>query len=101
MLGFACVAYSWHGAEDEVGRARLIGTQVLHWLAFLVVMNLLLLPHVQKLFGGNSTALSIFTLLIIGTFTPGAHVLSWQVCLLGFVMALGIPAMAWIENSLS
>jgi len=27
------------------------------------------------------------------------HVLSWQVCLLGLIMALGIPAIAWIENS--
>jgi hypothetical protein len=26
-------------------------------------------------------------------------VLSWQVCLLGLIMALGIPAIAWIENS--
>ena len=27
------------------------------------------------------------------------HVFSWQVCLLGLIMALGIPAIAWIENS--
>jgi hypothetical protein len=27
------------------------------------------------------------------------QVLSWQVCLLGLIMALGIPAIAWIENS--
>jgi len=26
-------------------------------------------------------------------------VLSWQVCLLGLIMALGIPAIAWVENS--
>jgi hypothetical protein len=38
-------------------------------------------------------------LLALGTFTAGVHVLSWQVCLLGFIMALGIPAIAWIENS--
>jgi uncharacterized MnhB-related membrane protein len=27
------------------------------------------------------------------------HVLSWQICLRGVIMALGIPAIALIENS--
>jgi hypothetical protein len=37
--------------------------------------------------------------LALGTFTAGVHVLSWQVCLLGVVMALAVPAIAWIEES--
>ncbi len=72
---------------------------MLHWLAFLVVMNLMLLPSVQRDFSVSATGLAIFTLLSLGTFTAGVHVLSWQVCLLGVIMALGIPAIAWIENS--
>jgi len=32
-------------------------------------------------------------------FTAGVHILSWQICLLKLIMALGIPATAWIENS--
>jgi hypothetical protein len=35
----------------------------------------------------------------LATFTAGVHVLSWQVSVLGLIMALGIPAIAWIENS--
>jgi hypothetical protein len=54
---------------------------------------------VQRIFTAQTTALAIFTLLALGTFTAGVHVLSWQVCLLGLIMALGIPAIAWIENS--
>jgi hypothetical protein len=38
-------------------------------------------------------------LLALGTFTAGVQVLSWQVCLPGVIMALGVPAIAWIENS--
>jgi hypothetical protein len=38
-------------------------------------------------------------LLALGTFTAGVHVLSWQVCLLGLIMALCVPAAAWIEAS--
>ena len=60
---------------------------------------MLLLPSVQRLFNASSTGLAIFTLLALGTFTAGVHVLSWQVCLLGLIMALGIPAIAWVENS--
>ena len=53
----------------------------------------------QRIFTAQATALAIFTLLALGTFTAGIQVLSWQVCLLGLIMALGIPAIAWIENS--
>ena len=62
---------------------RLIVTQALHWFAFLLVMNLMLLTSVQRIFTAQTTALAIFTLLALGTFTAGVHVLSWQVCLLG------------------
>jgi hypothetical protein len=78
---------------------RLIVTQVLHWGAFLLVMNIVLLSSVQRVFTAQTTALAIFTLLALGTFTAGVQVLSWQACLLGVIMALGIPAIAWIENS--
>ena len=64
-----------------------------------MVMNLLLLPSVQRVFTAGATGLAVFTLLTLGTFTAGVHILSWQICLLGLIMALGIPATAWIENS--
>jgi hypothetical protein len=37
--------------------------------------------------------------IALGTFTAGVHILSWQVSLLGLIMAFGVPAIAWIENS--
>ena len=89
----------WQEAGDKNGRLRLIVTQALHWFAFLLVMNLMLLSSVQRIFTAQATGLAVFTLLALGTFTAGVHVLSWQVCLLGLIMALGIPAIAWIENS--
>ena len=99
LIALICVATGWKAATDRNARVKLIGTQVLHWLAFLVVMNLMLLPSVQQNFSAQSTGIAIFTLLALGTFTAGVHVLSWQVCLLGLIMALGIPAIAWIENT--
>jgi hypothetical protein len=99
LIALVCVGAGWENADDNTKRLRLIATQVLHWLAFIVVMNMMLLPSVQRDFSASATGLAIFTLLALGTFTAGVHVLSWQVCLLGLIMALGIPAIAWIENS--
>lgn len=99
LIALVCVGAGWDAADDTSKRFRLIGTQVLHWIAFIVVMNLMLLNGVQREFSSSAAGLAIFTLLALGTFTAGVHVLSWQVCLLGLIMALGIPAIAWIENS--
>ena len=99
IIALVCVAAGWQEAGDKNGRLRLIVTQALHWFAFLLVMNLMLLSSVQRIFTAQATGLAVFTLLALGTFTAGVHVLSWQVCLLGLIMALGIPAIAWIENS--
>ena len=99
IIALVCVAAGWEEAGDKSGRLRLIVTQALHWFAFLLVMNLMLLSSVQRIFTAQATGLAVFTLLALGTFTAGVHVFSWQVCLLGLIMALGIPAIAWIENS--
>jgi hypothetical protein len=99
LIALVCVGSGWHGAADTRARLWLIAKQALHWLAFLVVMNIVLLSSVQRVFTASTTGLTIFTLLALGTFTAGVNVLSWQVCLLGLIMALGIPAIAWVENS--
>jgi hypothetical protein len=99
LIALVCVGAGWDSATDNSARVRLIATQALHWIAFLVVMNMLLLTSVQRVFSASATGIAIFTLLALGTFTAGVHVLSWQVCLLGLIMALGIPAIAWVENS--
>ncbi len=98
-IWLVCIVSGWPAAHDRAARIRLIATQTAHWVSFLVVMNLLLLPSVQKLFNANATGLAVFTLLTLGTFTAGIHAVAWQICLLGLVMALGIPAIAWVENT--
>ena len=99
LIGLVCIGAGWQNSSNKSERLQLVLKQAVHWIAFLTVINMLLLPTVQRNFSGNATGLAIFTLLALGTFTAGVHVLSWQVCLLGLIMALGIPAIAWIENS--
>ena len=76
IIGLVCIGAGWQEADDKTGRLRLIVTQALHWAAFLLVMNILLLSSVQRIFTAQTTALAIFTLLALGTFTAGVQVLS-------------------------
>ena len=99
VMGVVCIGTGWRRAHDKQARLRLIWTQTLHWLAFVVAMNLMLLPNVQNMLNSDATGLAILLLLALGTFVAGVHILAWQVCLLGFVMALCVPAIAWIEES--
>jgi hypothetical protein len=99
LIGLLCVVLAWPHAPDRAARFRLIWTQALHWLAFLVAMNLLLLSGVASLLSADATGLTILTLLALGTFVAGVHIQAWQICVLGMIMALGVPAIAWIERS--
>ena len=78
---------------------RVAWTQALHWLAFLVAMNLVLLTSMQSMLNADATGLAILMLLALGTFVAGVHIQAWEVCVLGAVMALSVPAIACIEQS--
>jgi hypothetical protein len=99
VICVVCIGSGWPHAHDKKARLRLVWTQALHWLAFLVAMNVMLLPSVQRMMNADATSLAILTLLALGTFTAGVHILSWQICLVGVVMAVGVPASAWLERS--
>ena len=95
----ACIWGGWRYAADKKAKLRLIGSQALHWLAFFVAMNLVLLPSVQNMLNADATGLAILLLLALGTFVAGVHIPAWQVCVLGLVMGLFVPAIAWIEEA--
>jgi len=99
VIGLLCVVLGWPHAPDQAARLRLVWTQVLHWLAFLAAMNLLLLSGVASMLSPEATGLTILTLLALGTFVAGIHTQAWQIGILGIVMGLGVPAIAWIERS--
>jgi hypothetical protein len=99
VICVVCIGSGLPHAHDKKARLRLVWTQALHWLAFLVAMNVMLLPNVQRMMNADATSLAILTLLALGTFTAGVHILSWQICLVGVVMAVGVPASAWLERS--
>jgi hypothetical protein len=99
VTGALCIWSGWRSAREKKEEFRLIWTQVVHWLAFFVAMNLLLLPSVQDMVNADATGLAILLLLALGTFVAGVHIPAWEVCILGVVMALFVPAIAWIEEA--
>ena len=99
VIGILCVITGWRYAADRQSVPRLIITQALHWIAILGAMNLILLPSVQSMLNLDATGLALLMLLALGTFIAGVHTFDWQVSLLGLVMALCVPGIAWIERS--
>jgi hypothetical protein len=99
VTGALCIWSGWRSAREKKEELRLIWTQVAHWLAFFAAMNLLLLPSVQDMVNADATGLAILLLLALGTFVAGVHIPAWEVCVLGVVMALFVPAIAWIEEA--
>ena len=47
----------------------------------------------------DAGALAELTLLALGTFTAGVHIAAWRICLVGVIMAAGVPGIAWLEQS--
>ena len=97
-IGLVCVTTGWLHIHDPKARFRMVWTQTLHWLAFLIAMNIVLLPNVQRMLNAPATGLALLMLLALGTFVAGVHV-SWQICVLGIIMALCVPGIAWLAES--
>jgi hypothetical protein len=99
FIGIICVVTRWRDAESREQRVHLIWTQALHWVAVLVAMRLMYVADVSRMMNADASALAALTVLALGTFTAGIHIASWRICLVGAVLALGVPAIAWLEQS--
>jgi hypothetical protein len=97
-VGLVCVTTGWLHIGEPKARFRMVWTQALHWVAFLVAMNIVLMANVQLTLTATATGLTLLMLLALGTFVAGVHV-SWQICVLGLVMGLLVPAIAWLTQS--
>src|SRR5262245_57804553 len=99
LIGIMCVFTRWRDAETREQRLRLIWTQVLHWGAVLLAMHLMFVADVGRMMNADASALAALTVLALGTFTAGVHIAAWRICLVGIVLAVGVPAIAWLEQS--
>jgi hypothetical protein len=98
-MGILCVVTEWAALDEKQARFRLIWTQAMHWAAVLVTMNVMLLPGVQQLLPALATGLVLLMLLALGTFLAGLNLRSLQICFLGIALALAVPAISWLKQS--
>jgi hypothetical protein len=98
-VGILCIFTAWPAIPAGAGRVRLIWRQMVHWAAVLAAMNIVLLPSVQRMMTAPATGLMILLLFALGTFLAGVNT-SLQIAFLGFAMALAVPAMVWLKQSL-
>ena len=100
IFGIICVAAQWRDVEGPAAHWHLIWTQAFHWVAVILAMYLVLLVSVKRMMNADANAIVILTLLALGTFTAGIrHSGGWRICLVGVVLGLGVPAIAWLEQS--
>jgi len=98
FIGLTCVIAGWRAAGSREKRFELVWTQTMHWCAVLLTMELMLVADVAHMMNGDAKALSARTALALGTFTAGLHG-AWRVCFVGVVFGLGVPGIAWLEQS--
>jgi hypothetical protein len=98
-IGVVCIITKWPQLEGKQARFRLIWTQAAHWAAVLIAMNIMLISRVQQLMPTPATGLVLLVLLALGTFLAGLSLLSLPICFLGLAMAVAIPALSWLQQS--
>ena len=74
FIGMMCVIVRWPEVHGRDMHLRLVATQALHWLAVVLAMELLFVADVRRMMNADAMALSLLTLLALGTFTAGVHV---------------------------
>jgi hypothetical protein len=100
ITGGVCIFTEWDKNEDRQARVRLIWTQAVHWVAVLVAMNVMLLAGVQQLLPTPATSLVLLMLLALGSFLAGLNLASVELCFLGLVLALAVPTVSWVKQSM-
>jgi hypothetical protein len=94
-----CIYIGWRHAETTHERTRLVWTQILHWAAFLFGMWLIYSPPLRQLIDVNAAGLNLMVLLAVATFVAGVHAAAWQICVVGVILGLFVPAVAIIQRS--
>jgi hypothetical protein len=98
--GVVCVFAEWPKVDAGQSRFRLIWTQLAHWVAVLVAMNIMLLSGVQQFVPAPATSLVLLLLLALGTFLAGLNLSLLPICFLGLALALAVPVVSWLKQSI-
>jgi hypothetical protein len=99
VFGVITIAEGWRHFADRKERFGLVYRVGLNWCALLLAIYLLSNTGVSGVMNVNATALSMMTLLALGTFIAGVQSRVWQICLVGSLLFLAVPALGWLDQS--
>ena len=99
LFGIICVVAHWRDYDDPEAHWQLARKQALHWTAVMFTMYLVFEANVKQMMNADASALMVLALLALGTFTAGIQINSRRICLVGLILGLGVPAVAWLEQS--
>jgi len=95
-VGAACVFIGWRQTKDKRARKQIVVTQTLHWMAFLIAMNIVLWPSVNTFLNGPATGLALMLLLAREHSSPAFMSRSHRNS--RGALALTVPAIAWLKK---
>jgi hypothetical protein len=99
VFGVICVVAGWRHVVTRQDRLRLMITQALHWGALIVAIIVLYDNGMQGMLSTNASALTMLTLLALGTFTAGVQARVWRTCAVGAILFLAVPGIGWLDQS--
>ncbi|MBY6243928.1 hypothetical protein [Methylosinus sp. Sm6] len=94
-----CIHAGWRHADTREERVRLVWTQAAHWFAVLLTMYVVYLPQVRDVMNTNAAGLTLMAILALATVLAGIHAEAWQICVVGVILAVAVPLVAWIQQS--
>ncbi len=100
VYGVICIIAGWRHFDTAAGHRSLVTTQVLNWLSLLIAVYVLYGVGVQGVLNTNASALSMMTLLALGTFMAGLQARVWRICVLGALLFAAVPAISWLDQSI-
>ncbi|HTS52800.1 MAG TPA: hypothetical protein VMH26_05965 [Burkholderiales bacterium] len=100
VFAIVCIVTQWPRVPGGGGaKTRLVIVQLLHWGAFLLTVLILFLPDAQKMVNSLVSAQVVLYLLALSTFLAGLYNTSWQLVAVGVLMALAVPAIALLQQT--
>jgi len=99
LFAAVCVWTRLRDAQHQALLGRLIRIEALHWGAVLIAMHVVYMNDVSRMMNADAAALMVLTILALGTFTAGAQIGAWRICVVGAVLGLGVPFIAWLDRA--
>jgi hypothetical protein len=94
-----CVFARLRSTDSLNSRSSLVWTEALHWGTVLLAVGMLFEPSVRGLMAEEASGVLALLLLALGTLTAGVRIDAWSLGVVGLVLMIGVPIIAWFENA--